>query len=306
MSSSVSLAGIIPPLVTPLREPDVLDHAGLDRVIEHVLAGGVHGLFILGTTGEGPGLSHRLRCEMVERTCEIVNGRVPILVGITDTSFSESLQMAEHAASCRADAVVLAPPYYFPASQDDLAVYVEHLAAVLPLPLVLYNMPSHTKMAFELETVERLLPLPNLIGMKDSSADLIYFNKVRQLIAGRPDFSLLCGPEELLAETVLLGAHGGVCGGANIAPRLYVDLYAAARSGDVKTVRRLQDRVISLARKVYSLSRSGGSIKGTKCALSILGLCEDVLTEPFQRYGPAERSRIAGYLRELGLMQMVS
>jgi 4-hydroxy-tetrahydrodipicolinate synthase len=300
--ASVPLVGIIPPLVTPLRERDALDHAGLERVLGHVLAGGVHGVFLLGTTGEGPGLSHRLRLEMVERTCEIVNGRVPILVGITDTSFTESLQLAEHAADCKADAVVLAPPYYFLANQEDLGTYVEHLAAKLPLPLVLYNIPSHTKVAFDLDTVERLLGIDRIIGMKDSSADLIYFHKLRQMVKDRPNFSLLCGPEELLADTVLLGAQGGVCGGANFAPRLYVDLYEAAKRGDLPTVRRLHDRVTSLARKVYGLSRSAGSIKGTKCALSLMGLCEDVMTEPLQRLGHAERARLAGYLRELELL----
>src|SRR3954454_12977845 len=103
------LAGIIPPLITPLRDRDELDHAGLERLVEHVLAGGVHGLFLLGTTGEAPGLSHRLRCELVERTCAQVADRVPLLVGVTDTSFVESVEMAEHAADAGASAAVLAP-----------------------------------------------------------------------------------------------------------------------------------------------------------------------------------------------------
>src|SRR3954470_19365887 len=92
------LCGIIPPLITPLLERDRLDVPGLERLIEHVLSGGVHGLFLLGTTGEAPSLSHRLRCELVERACAQINGRVPVLVGITDTSFVESVEMAEHAA----------------------------------------------------------------------------------------------------------------------------------------------------------------------------------------------------------------
>ena len=85
------LRGIIPPMITPLRDRDVLDRAGLERLIEHILAGGVHGLFVLGTTGEGPSLSYRLRQEVIEETCEQVNGRVPVLVGITDSSFTESV-----------------------------------------------------------------------------------------------------------------------------------------------------------------------------------------------------------------------
>src|SRR3954465_14755813 len=110
--ASSKLRGVVPPMVTPLRERDKLDHAGLERLIEHILAGGVHGLFVLGTTGEAPNLGYRLRRELIERTCKLVRGRVPVLVGVTDTAFVESVGLAQHSADCGADAVVLAPPYY--------------------------------------------------------------------------------------------------------------------------------------------------------------------------------------------------
>ncbi|MBM4018661.1 MAG: dihydrodipicolinate synthase family protein [Planctomycetes bacterium] len=129
------LRGIVPPLVTPLTGRDTLDEAGLERLIEHVLAGGVHGLFILGTTGEAPSLSHRLREQMVRCTCRAVAGRRPVLVGITDTAFIESVNLARTAADAGADAVVLAPPYCFPAGQAELAEYIDHIAAEMPLPV---------------------------------------------------------------------------------------------------------------------------------------------------------------------------
>ena len=115
------LRGIIPPLVTPLLDRDTLDIAGLERLIEHILSGGVHGLFILGTTGEAPSLSYRLRYELIERTCSLVKGRVPVLVGITDTSFTESVNTAVKAKDAGAQAVVLAPPcllYTSPSPRD--------------------------------------------------------------------------------------------------------------------------------------------------------------------------------------------
>src|SRR2546426_12586467 len=111
------LTGIIPPLVTPLLARDELDVAGLVRLIEHVLAGGVSGLFILGTTGEGPSLSYRLRRELIECVCRQVKQRVPVLVGITDTAFVESVNVARASAEAGADAVVVAPPYYLPEAQ---------------------------------------------------------------------------------------------------------------------------------------------------------------------------------------------
>src|SRR6185295_6273372 len=140
-----ALRGIIPPLPTPLHSRDALDVAGLERLIEHLHAGGVAGLFILGTTGEAPSLSYRLRRELIERTCKQVAGRVPVLVGITDTAFVEAVQLSQFASEAGAKALVLAPPYYFPNSQPELLEYVQHLAPDLPLPLFLYNMPTHTK-----------------------------------------------------------------------------------------------------------------------------------------------------------------
>src|SRR5262249_1011962 len=157
----------------------------------------------------------------------------PVLVGITDTSFAESLRLAEHAEDAGAQAVVAAPPYYFPIGQAELLHYVRALSAEVPLPIFLYNMPSHTKVVFEPPTLRAALELPNVVGLKDSSGNMGYFHQARQVLAARPDCSLLIGPEELLGEAVLLGGHGGVCGGANLAPRLYVELYEAAREHDV-------------------------------------------------------------------------
>src|SRR5262245_50772364 len=110
-------SGIIPPLVTPLSDRDRLDHAGLERLVEHVIGGGVNGLFILGTTGEAPSLGYRLRRELIERVCRLTAGRVPVLVGITDTAFVESVAVAKSAADAGAAAAVLSTPYYFPAGQ---------------------------------------------------------------------------------------------------------------------------------------------------------------------------------------------
>jgi 4-hydroxy-tetrahydrodipicolinate synthase len=296
------LRGIVPPLATPLRDEDRLDHAGLERLIEHVLSGGVHGLFLLGSTGEAPSLSYRLRRELVERVCEQVAGRVPILVGITDTSFAEAVQMAEWAGECEAQAVVLAPPCYFVASQGELHDYCRRLAAAVGLPLYLYNMPGLTKVQFEPETVARLLEAPEIVGLKDSSAQMIYFHRLRQIVAERPDFSLLIGPEELLGESVLLGGHGGICGGANLVPGLYVRLYEAARDGDLAEVRALHERVMRLSNLLYTIGPANSSyFRGLKCALSCLGLCDDYLAEPFRRFETAERALVQERLRQLGL-----
>ncbi|UCC96396.1 MAG: dihydrodipicolinate synthase family protein [Phycisphaerales bacterium] len=301
---STPLCGIIPPLVTPLLDRDTLDVAGLERLIEHVLDGGVHGLFILGTTGEAPSLSHRLRYELIERVCGQVKGRVPLLVGITDTCFTESVNTADKAKAAGADAAVLAPPYYFPAGQPELLEYLEHLAPELALPLFLYNMPSHVKIVFEPETVRAAARIDGVVGMKDSSGNMAYFRRIQALLADRPDFSLLMGHEELLAEAVLLGAHGGVCGGGNILPKLYVDLYDAAGSKDLKTTETLHNKVMQISTTLYHVGHYGSSyLKGLKCALSCMGICSDFLAEPFHRFRHAEREVIRRRLEALGILQ---
>ncbi|MFQ6035317.1 MAG: dihydrodipicolinate synthase family protein [Sedimentisphaerales bacterium] len=297
------LRGIIPPMVTPLLDQDSLDVAGLEQLIEHILAGGVHGLFILGTTGEAPSLSYRLRYELIERVCGQVKGRVPVLVGITDTSFVESVKMACKARDAGAQAVVLAPPYYFPAGQAELIEYLKHLTLELPLPLFLYNMPSYTKAVFEPETVQAAANIAGIVGLKDSSGDMIYFHRLLSLLKDYKDFTLLMGPEELLAEAVVLGGHGGVCGGANLVPQLYVDLYNAACSRDLAKIGSLHKKVMQISNTIYSVGRYESSyLKGIKCALSCMGICSDFLAEPFHRFRRAERNVIRRHLKELGIM----
>jgi 4-hydroxy-tetrahydrodipicolinate synthase len=296
----MKLQGIIPPMVTPLRGRDELDVTGLERLVEHVLAGGVSGLFILGTTGEGPGLSHGLRREMIDCVCRQVNSRVPVLVGITDTSFVESAELARHAASKGAAAVVAAPPYYLPEAQPELQQYIDHLLAELPLPLFLYNIPSLTKVHFELETVQRVLDEPRIVGFKDSSGDLAYFKNVAELARRRPDWSLLSGPEEQLLDTLQLGGHGGVNGGANIFPALYVKLYEAFRAGNIARARELQKQIQRVSDSLYRIGKYSSSIiKGIKCALACRGICDDFMAEPFHRFRAEERELVKTRLTEL-------
>jgi dihydrodipicolinate synthase/N-acetylneuraminate lyase len=294
------LTGIIPPMVTPLRGRDELDVAGLERVIERILAGGVSGLFLLGTTGEGPSLSYRLRRELIDRACKQINRRAPVLVGITDTAFVESVNLARHAANAGADALVVAPPYYMPEGQPELLEWLDHLVPELPLPLFLYNMPPLTKVAFELETVRRALDNPRIVGLKDSSGDLAYFNQAAALLKQRPDWSLFIGPEEKLFDALQAGGHGGVSGGANIFPKLYVTLCQAFRSGDLARARELQAQVQRVSQSLYRIGRHPSSIiKGIKCALACLGVCDDFLAEPFHRFRAEQHALVQDRLKEL-------
>lgn len=295
------LTGIVPPLITPLTDRDTLDVAGLERLVERLIIGGVGGLFILGTTGEGPSLSYRLRREVIDVACRQARGRVPVLVGITDTAFVESVSLARHAADAGASAVVAAPPYYLPEGQPELLEYTRHLLPELPLPFFIYNMPSLTKVSFEVDTVRALMDEPRILGIKDSSGNMTYFHRLCLLEKnGRADWSILMGPEELLLDAVLAGGNGGVNGGANVFPELYVALHRAAAAGDLPRARALHRQVMEVSAKLYQVGRhSSAIIKGIKCALSLEGVCDDFMAEPFHRFRADDRQRVAAVLPEL-------
>lgn len=298
------IQGIIPPMITPLLSNYQLDVEGLERLVEHLISGGVHGLFVLGTTGEAPSLSYPLRYELVERVCKQVAGRIPVLVGITDTSLPESIRLAEKSKDFGADAVVSAPPYYYAPSQQELIEYYDDMANQLPLPLFLYNMPSHVKVSFEPETVRTIACHPNVIGLKDSSGSMVYFHTLIQMMKNEnPEFSLLIGPEELTAEAVLLGADGGVNGGANMFPRLYTDLYEAAINRDLDKILVLQQSVMYISSTIYKIGRYGSSyLKGVKCACSLMGICSDFMASPYHRFRIEERLKVQKILSKMGIL----
>ena len=187
------LRGVITAMITPLLEPDTLDVAGLEKLIDNLIHGGVNGLFILGTTGEAPALSYKTRRDVIQNTCRHNADRLPVIVGVTDTSLTEAVNLARAAADAGAHALVVAMPYYFAASQGELVAYVKRLAAQVPLPLFIYNAPSNVHHIIGLDAVRQLSELPNIAGLKDSGFNMIYFHKLVWMFRDRPDFTLARG-----------------------------------------------------------------------------------------------------------------
>lgn len=294
-----SLNGIVVPLVTPLIDRDTLDVKGLDTLIDHVIAGGVSGIFVLGTTGEAQHLSYDLRKQVIRQTCEKAKSRVPVLVGISDTSITESVLLSEFATGCGATAVVATPPYYYTPGQADLYHYYSTLASAVSLPLYLYNMPGNVKINIEYPTVLELAEHSNIIGLKDSSANGVYYQKLLFSFKDKP-FNLFVGPEEMTVETVLMGGDGGVNGGANIFPELYVKLYNAAVNRDFETIQNLQPIVMDISTSVYTVGKTPSSyLQGVKGALSLKGLCSGTLADPYQEFEEKERSVLSGHLKRI-------
>ncbi len=294
------LRGIIPPTVTPLAGEDELDRASLEKLIEHMIRGGVHGLFVCGTTGEGPSLSYRLKRELIRATCQQTNERIPVLVGILETSKTEMLAMARFAADAGATAIVLAPPYYAPLSQLDLTRCVTTFASESPLPLYLYNLPDPRHVRYTLSTLKTCAEISGVIGFKDSSGNFEYLKQAVHLFRDRPDFSIFVGPENLLSSALAAGAHGGISGGANAFPHVYVALYDALAAGRTDEAKKIQAWIDRFTRQVYSIGEPEASlIRGLKCCLSVLSLCDGRLCWPYTPANAEQHAEMERCLREL-------
>mgnify|MGYP001222916285 CR=1 FL=1 len=299
------LKGIIPPIVTPLKSDTELDEKGLKKLIDHIIGGGVHGVFLLGTTGEATNLSYELRKEFIQKACSYVNKKVPVMVGITDTCLQGSIEIANAAKDAGADALVISAPYYLPISQNEFITYLEQLIPLLPLPFMMYNMPSCTKMHMSVNTVKRAKEL-GAIGIKDSSGNLPYMLSLIEEFKDSPEFAIIAGTEIFLPETIKAGGHGAVAGGANLFPALFVELYDASVNDDTEKIEQLREKLLLIEEKIYNVGAySSKYVKTIKSALSAMGICNDYVAMPFRKFNETKRQQIALNLKEMDIMETV-
>ncbi|MBY5950762.1 dihydrodipicolinate synthase family protein [Algoriphagus marincola] len=290
MNQKLTFTGIIPPLVTPLLPDFTLDSFSLEKILNHVIDAGVHGVFILGTTGESPSLQQKIKIQMIRETCKLVNHRIPVLVGITDCSMGNSLELAEMAKNYGADALVAAPPFYMNISQEDLEKYYRDLANRTELPLLLYNIPSHSKTNLNIETVIRLSTHPNILGIKDSTDSKEYLTQLSEAFRTDPDFILLMGPEERLLDALQYGFSGGVSGGANAFPEVYVKCYESFIQGKVEEAQEYQNLIWEISQELYHhVSHPSSYLKGLKECMKLSHLSGGILSPPQRSFTEEER-----------------
>ncbi len=293
------LQGIVPPAVTPLHADETVDEAGLERQLGRLLDAGNQGIFFLGSTGEEPALRDAEKARAVRLARRVVAGRVPLVVGTMASSTARAIDNIRAAEEAGADAVAVTPPHYYPSrGEEDQLAHYRACAAAARLPVVIYNIPSTTKVMLAPETIARIAELPNVAGIKDSSGDFVHFLKVLSLLRGKEGFSLLVGSPVLAGAAVLYGADGAVASVANADPYTMLEVYRAARERDLPRLRQLQDRVHLLMR----LIGFGAPIACLKTALELLGVCGHHATAPIQPLDAARREAVAGILRELGLL----
>ncbi|AVH58840.1 MULTISPECIES: dihydrodipicolinate synthase family protein [Streptomyces] len=305
------LSGVVPPVCTPLTPDREVDIPSLVRLVDHLVNGGVHGLFVLGSTSEAAYLTDAQRRLVVETVTSHVSGRLPVLAGAIDMTTPRVLDHVREVTAAGADAVVVTAPFYTRTHPAEIARHYRVIAAHSPAPVFAYDLPSsvHTKLSPDL--VLELAADRVLAGLKDSSGDLGAFRAVVTAARTRPDitrFTLLTGSELVVDSALALGADGAVPGLANVDPVGYVRVYDLCAAGDWERARAEQERLCALFGMVGvgDPARMGGSssaLGAFKAALYLRGIIDCPATaEPQVPLSEGEAERVGKYLAGAGLL----
>lgn len=295
------LHGIYSPILTPLLDGERVDHTSLRRLVDFVIEGGVHGVWVMGTTGEFAGLAESERARAVETTVDQTRGRVPVVANVGDGSTELALRHARNAVAAGADVLALTPPYYYPHTMDEMLIHFRTMKQAFPdVPLFVYNIPPTVKVKMEVRTTLELAREGTVDGIKDSQNDLQWF---RSLVLGirasglEERFRLFLGTRTLIDAGVAIGAHGAIPSVSNVAPRACADAYEAAARGDFAAAARAQEVVIQYE-DLQQVARGGSAnaaVIGTmKALLHQWGVIEQpTMTRPLRPLSADE----AGELR---------
>ncbi|MFD7202506.1 dihydrodipicolinate synthase family protein [Streptomyces sp. NPDC059893] len=314
MPLTAPLRGVVPPVCTPLDETGEVDTASLARLVEHLVAGGVHGLFALGSTSEVAYLTDEQRAVTLRTVVEAAAGRVPVLAGVIDTTTARVVAHARVAAELGADALVATAPFYTRTHPKEIAGHFRTLHANVDLPLFAYDIPVAVHSKLPASLVRELAEDGTLAGLKDSSGDEGGLRRVLVELGGRdgrtdgpaPHFSVLTGSELTVDCALLAGADGVVPGIGNVDPAGYVRLYDAALAGDWSLAAKEQERLVALFGMVdvgpeADMGRSSSALGSFKAALRLLGVieCGDTAFPQIQ-LGEESVAEVARHLRAAG------
>lgn len=286
--------GVITALVTPFRDGAV-DESAFVKLLERQLAGGVHGVVPVGTTGESATVSLEEHKRIVELTVEVCAGRVPVIAGAGGNDTAKVIELVRHAKTVGADAALVVTPYYNRPSQEGLWLHYKAINDAVQLPVVLYNVPSRTSLDMANETVERLAALPNVVGIKDATGDMVRISLMRKQVPS--GFALISGDDPTLLGYMAHGGHGVISVTSNVAPEACVARYAAAAQDDFETAATWQDRLVGLDKALFL----DNSPAPAKYALAKLGLCAEEVRLPLAPCNDAARPRIDAALQEAGV-----
>jgi len=288
-----SFHGAITALVTPFRDGGV-DERAFVALVERQIASGVHGLVPVGTTGETATLSHEEHRRVVELCVETVAGRVPVIAGAGSNATDEAIDLVLHARTIGAQAALVVTPYYNRPSQEGLFRHYASINDAVELPVIVYNVPSRTGVDIANETLARLASLPNIVGVKDATGDVVRASLQRKMCGDQ--WILLSGDDPSALGYMAHGGKGCISVTANVAPGPCARFFEACQRGDWAAALALQDRLVRLHKALFL----DASPAPTKFALAHLGLCSEETRLPIARCAEAARSEILAALAEAG------
>ena len=286
--------GIYTPLVTPYHADFSVNEAALADTIEHLIAAGVNGIIIAGTTGEYYAQTAQERIWMMNRVSELINGRVPVIVGTGAIRTEDSIEFALAAKAVNADAILVAtPPYAYPTGRE-IALHALAVDRAANLPVMLYNYPGRMSVNMDEETLDRLGRSPNFCAIKESSGDI---NRLHMLARDYPHIALSCGMDDQALEFFAWGARSWVCAGSNFAPEAHIALYrACAVEGDFTRGRAIMSAMLPLMRV---LEQGGKFIQCIKHGLTLRGIDAGPPRRPLQPLNKDDRRELAEVIRTM-------
>ncbi len=245
------LNGIIPPMITPLTEEQKIDEKSTRKVVDHLINGGVHTLFILGSTGEGPLLPLDSQYKLTKIVVDQVENRVPVIAGVSEPSTQRVLEVINKLSTVDIDGVVSTLPFYDLANGDEQFSHFKIIAENSPLPVVIYDIPSRVGNRIEKSVLYRLFKLKNIIGLKDSTGDLRRFRQMVEECSDL-DISFALGHSDMIDISIYFGGDGVVPSDAHLYPELCVEIYEFAINGQWKKAAEVQKRLDNKRIEIYS------------------------------------------------------
>ena len=244
-----ALQGSLVAIVTPMHEDGELDLETFRRLIDWHIREGTNGIVVVGTTGESPTVDWDEHRELIKTAVDHVAGRVPVVAGTGANATSEAIELSAYAKEAGADCTLSVVPYYNKPTQEGLYRHFRAIAEAVELPMIVYNVPGRTVADLQNETALRLAQVPNIVGVKDATANI---ERGSDLIRRAPrGFSVFSGDDATGLALTLLGGRGVISVTANVAPRLMHEMCAAALAGDAASARELNDRLLPLHRNLF-------------------------------------------------------
>ena len=282
-------------LLTPFKNGEV-DKAAFKSFVEWQIAEGTHGLVPCGTTGESPTLSHDEHDEVVELCIEAAAGRVPVVAGAGSNSTAEALRLTKNAKAAGADAALIVTPYYNKPTQEGLYRHYATIAEAVDIPILIYNIPGRSIVDMSVATMARLAKIPNIVGVKDASADPT--RPMHTSAAIGDDFCQMSGEDATIVPFLAGGGDGCISVTANIAPRMCSELHTAWQSRDLDTVMALQKRLMPLHDSMFCEASPGP----VKHAAALLGKCNAETRLPLCEIAEQSKAQVASAMKSAGLL----